>query len=85
MNVVSALSEAMPDRRILAVEPHVDALPASLGDRSNVALVSLAHAMREAVTVVLLVDHQAFGTLSLGDLRTKKLVDTRGIWSTRTI
>jgi UDP-N-acetyl-D-mannosaminuronic acid dehydrogenase len=85
MEVVDALASTLPDRRILAVEPHVETLPAALAAHPNVTLVSLAQAMREAHTVVLLVDHQEFRKLGLGDLRAKKLVDTRGIWSTRTI
>lgn len=85
VNVVDDLARTMPDRRIFAVEPHVETLPAALSKHPNLTLVSLAQAMREAETVVLLVDHQEFRKLGLGDLRSKKLVDTRGIWSTRTI
>lgn len=85
VSVVDALARRMPDRPILAVEPHVEELPASLRQHPNLSLVPLPQAMREAETIVLLVDHQQFRKLALGDLRTKNLVDTRGIWSTRTV
>jgi UDP-N-acetyl-D-mannosaminuronic acid dehydrogenase len=85
LGIVDRLARSLPGRRILVVEPNIELLPPTLAALSNLSLVSLAEALREAETVVLLVDHQEFRRLSIGDLRTKKLVDTRGIWSTRTI
>ncbi|WP_076263100.1 UDP-N-acetyl-D-mannosamine dehydrogenase [Intrasporangium flavum] len=69
-----------PGTRVLAVEPHVDALPAGLAALPNVELAATAQAVREADVVVLLVDHAAFRSVSLGDLRGRELVDTRGLW-----
>ena len=61
---------------VLAVEPHVRALPAALAGR--VRLVGLEEALAAAEVVVLLVDHRAFGALKLADLAGKALIDTRG-------
>ena len=69
-----------PHTRVLAVEPHVDALPAGLAALPNVELTATAEAVGEADVVVLLVDHAAFRSVSLGDLRGRELVDTRGLW-----
>ena len=69
-----------PGTRVLAVEPHVDALPAGLAALPNVELAATAQAVHEADVVVLLVDHAAFRSVSLGDLRGRELVDTRGLW-----
>ena len=62
--------------KVLAVEPHVTALPKALQGRAE--LVSLADALARASVVVLLVDHRAFAGLTLEQLKGKKLIDTRG-------
>jgi UDP-N-acetyl-D-mannosaminuronic acid dehydrogenase len=61
---------------VLAVEPHVQALPPALAGKAQ--LVDLPTALARANVVVLLVDHRAFGSLSLADLAGKALIDTRG-------
>ena len=63
--------------KVLAVEPHVTALPKALQGRAE--LVSLADALARASVVVLLVDHRAFAGLTLAQLAGKKLIDTRGM------
>ena len=63
--------------KVLAVEPHVTALPKALQGRAE--LVSLADALSRATVVVLLVDHRAFAGLTLEQLKGKKLIDTRGV------
>jgi UDP-N-acetyl-D-mannosaminuronic acid dehydrogenase len=80
LDVVTELADTLPDREILVVEPHVSELPTSLG-RVNVTLVPLHRALREATSIVLLVDHRAFKGISLGEIEGKQLVDTRGVWS----
>ena len=62
--------------RVLAVEPHIAALPAALAGRAE--LVDLPTALARADAVVLLVDHRAFGALTLAALAGKVLIDTRG-------
>ncbi|HEX2893681.1 MAG TPA: UDP-N-acetyl-D-mannosamine dehydrogenase [Marmoricola sp.] len=80
VEVVSEVARALSDRKILVVEPHIRELPAAV-NQENVSLVPLYRALREAETIVLLVDHRAFRGISLGELSGKQLVDTRGIWS----
>jgi len=62
--------------RVLAVEPHITTLPVALAGRAE--LVDLPAALARADAIVLLVDHRAFGSLTLADLAGKALVDTRG-------
>ena len=62
--------------RVLAVEPHITTLPAALAGRAE--LVDLPAALARADAIVLLVDHRAFGSLTLADLAGKALIDTRG-------
>jgi UDP-N-acetyl-D-mannosaminuronic acid dehydrogenase len=64
---------------VLAVEPHVNSLPPALAGR--VRHCTPAEALAEAEVVVLLVDHDAFGTLAPHELAGKVCVDTRGIWA----
>jgi UDP-N-acetyl-D-mannosaminuronic acid dehydrogenase len=52
-------------------------LPKALQGRAE--LVSLADALARASVVVLLVDHRAFASLTLEQLKGKKLIDTRGV------
>ncbi|CAJ0882190.1 UDP-N-acetyl-D-mannosamine dehydrogenase [Ralstonia sp. LMG 32965] len=62
---------------ILAVEPHVEALPASLSGK--VELADAATALERADIVVLLVDHDQFKAIPWGALQGKSIIDTRGI------
>lgn len=80
--VTELVAKALPDRRILVVEPHVDYLPLTLSSLPNVELVSRTEALDHAGTVALLVDHTDFLTINLGDLAGKQVVDTRGLWFT---
>ena len=61
---------------VLAVEPHVRVLPPSLAGKAK--LVSLEEAMAAANVIVLLVDHRAFGSLTLASFAGNALIDTRG-------
>jgi UDP-N-acetyl-D-mannosaminuronic acid dehydrogenase len=65
---------------ILAVEPHVRELPATLAKLGNVRLVEAEEALREAEVVVLLVNHRRFKSLDRALLQGKAVVDTRGFW-----
>ncbi|HEX5968304.1 MAG TPA: UDP-N-acetyl-D-mannosamine dehydrogenase [Intrasporangium sp.] len=80
LQITEQLSTELVGATVLAVEPHVAALPKSLDGRANVTLAEVSHAIRDADVVVLLVDHQPFKRLTLGDLDGKKVIDTRGIW-----
>ncbi|MGF7111299.1 UDP-N-acetyl-D-mannosamine dehydrogenase [Pseudomonas laurylsulfatiphila] len=65
--------------RVLAVEPHIEELPAKL--TNQLTLSSIDHALPEADIIVLLVDHKFFKEVSLEQLENRKLIDTRGIWN----
>jgi UDP-N-acetyl-D-mannosaminuronic acid dehydrogenase len=65
--------------RVLAVEPHIEELPAKL--TNQLTLSSIDHALPEADVIVLLVDHKFFKEISLEQLENRKLIDTRGIWN----
>lgn len=65
---------------VLAVEPNIHQLPEKLKD-GNVSLVSLAEAFEKANVFVVLVDHKQFKELSMAELNTKVVVDTRGLLS----
>ena len=65
--------------RVLAVEPHILALPADLTD-ANVTLASLDEAVASADIVLLLVDHAQFLKVERSTLDGKVIIDTRGAW-----
>lgn len=80
VTIVASVAEELPHSQILAVEPHVSALPPALDAADNVELVDIDQAVREADVVVLLVNHAAFHPITLGDLAGKEIVDTCGAW-----
>ncbi|HEX9701639.1 MAG TPA: UDP-N-acetyl-D-mannosamine dehydrogenase [Rhodospirillales bacterium] len=79
ITVVRELAKAKAGR-IVAVEPHVNALPASLEGLKNVALASLDAALKDADVVVLLTDHKPFRELDRKRLEGKVVFDARGAW-----
>ncbi|MFN3866410.1 MAG: UDP-N-acetyl-D-mannosamine dehydrogenase [Demequina sp.] len=83
LKITEKLADSFVSGRILAVEPHVDVLPASLGNRENVELAPLAAAVAAADAVVLLVDHRQFKAADVGALgiADKAVIDTKGIWT----
>ena len=68
---------AQKTARVLAVEPHIDRLPATI---TGVQLVDLDQGLREADIVVLLVNHRHFADIDRAALSEKAVVDTRGLW-----
>ncbi|HEX9568597.1 MAG TPA: UDP-N-acetyl-D-mannosamine dehydrogenase [Rhodospirillales bacterium] len=79
ITVVRALAEAKAGR-LLAVEPHVTALPAALKGLTGVALADLDAALKAADMVVLLTDHKPFRELDRERLKGKVVFDARGAW-----
>jgi UDP-N-acetyl-D-mannosaminuronic acid dehydrogenase len=65
---------------ILAVEPNIQQLPEKLTEK-GVELVSLTAALDRANVLLVLVDHKSFKALSINDVNTKVVVDTRGLFS----
>jgi UDP-N-acetyl-D-mannosaminuronic acid dehydrogenase len=80
VEVTRLLSEARPDAKLLAVEPHVDGLPAALDTLHNVAFSDLATVLDVSDVILLLVDHAAFGDVDQAQLAGKTVFDTRGMW-----
>ena len=64
---------------IIAVEPHIDALPQKL-ETAGITLAPLDEALAEADVVVLLVDHAQFLKVERTALDGKVIIDTRGAW-----
>jgi predicted Zn-dependent protease len=65
---------------VLAVEPNIQQLPEKLAEK-GVELVSLTEALERANVLLVLVDHKPFKALSINDVNTKVVVDTRGLFS----
>lgn len=65
--------------RVLAVEPHVKALPAALTS-AGIELTDLDSAVAQADVVVLLVNHREFVQFNRRKLEGKAVIDTRGVW-----
>lgn len=80
LRILQRLAAARPDITVLAVEPHIEQLPASVADVANVSLVSVDDAIAKADVLVLLVDHDQFKAIDVAQLGDTQLVDTRGVW-----
>lgn len=65
----------------LVVEPNIKTLPSGLGPRAE--LCALETAIEHADIALLLVDHREFRKHGGPDIGTRRLIDTRGIWSSR--
>lgn len=81
IEVVRLLAE-LPDITLVAVEPHVHALPHEL-EGLGIQFTDALNAIDKADIVVLLVDHRQFGLIDPAALADKKLIDTRGLWTWR--
>ena len=77
--VVKELAQAVGGD-ILAVEPHVDALPPELENLKGVTKAELDEALDKADVVVLLTDHQVFKDVVRERLEGKLVFDARGVW-----
>lgn len=78
--IAAELAKRLPEATLLAVEPHVDELPAELAALDNVRLSPLNEALEASQVVALLVDHDLFGLVDTATLADKAVVDTRGLW-----
>lgn len=83
MRITEALASRVPEGQVLAVEPHIDELPASLAAHENVQLVEFTDAMQQADLVLLLVDHTIFKNADPRELTDAPIFDTRGAWRSR--
>jgi len=78
--IVEALADQLSDGHIYVVEPHIEDLPSSLSEKSNVTLSTKDHALDESDIILLLVDHTAFKSVGSEKLASKIVIDTKGIW-----
>ena len=78
--ITKQLADEMADATLLAIEPHISALPPSLAEKGNVTLSTVDDGLKEADIVVVLVDHQLFKSIPADRVADKKLVDTKGLW-----
>ena len=62
----------------LLVEPNIHQLPKTLSGRAT--LVGLEAALEQADVLVMLVDHQQFKAVDTARLKSRWLVDTKGVW-----
>ena len=65
--------------KVLAVEPHINALPPSL-EGTGLTLTGFDEALAAADIVLLLVDHAQFLRVERSALDGKIIIDTRGAW-----
>jgi UDP-N-acetyl-D-mannosaminuronic acid dehydrogenase len=78
MQIVQHLKE-LGLGELYVVEPHITELPISLtGD--TVSLADGKEAVSKADIVLLLVNHQVFDEINIGNLAGKVVIDTRGFW-----
>lgn len=82
VDIVSRLSEALPETTLHIVEPHVSHLPARL-QGPNIKLVPLDQAVGDCGVLVVLVDHDEFKTLEKTELADVSVIDTRGMFRDR--
>ena len=64
---------------VIAVEPYIETPPQSLA-RHGIRLADAESAIAQSDIVLLLVDHRQFHSIDPGDLATKTVIDTRGLW-----
>jgi UDP-N-acetyl-D-mannosaminuronic acid dehydrogenase len=81
VDITATIATALPDVKILAVEPHAPKLPARFEELENVIMTDAEHAIAEADIIALLVDHSCFRTIKKTQLAGKVVYDTRGMWS----
>jgi UDP-N-acetyl-D-mannosaminuronic acid dehydrogenase len=80
VDITARIAAALPDVKVLAVEPHVASLPGQLDELDNVALTDVEHAVAESDVIALLVDHSCFRAIKKPQLAGKVVYDTRGMW-----
>ncbi|MGH0801236.1 UDP-N-acetyl-D-mannosamine dehydrogenase [Bacillus cereus] len=63
--------------KVIAVEPHVNELPKSLKDE-NISLLTIEDAVMQSDIILVLVDHEIFGSIDFDQLKEKVVIDTKG-------
>jgi UDP-N-acetyl-D-mannosaminuronic acid dehydrogenase len=78
---VAAELSSLYESRLRIVEPNIKELPQVLA-KCGVELIDLDTALATCSVVLLLVDHDEFKMLSISELASVIVYDTRGIWQT---
>ena len=77
LNIVKELA-SFNFGKLLAVEPNIEELPASL--KNYIKLVSIKEAIDRSDICVLLVDHTEFKLINKSEFDNVIIIDTKGIW-----
>jgi len=80
VDIVELLASRLPDVTINVADPMATGLPSRLASVPNIQFVRPATAVAQSDVVVLLVDHDAFRSISRPMLEGKVVFDTRGYW-----
>ena len=78
LDIVQKLAEKHGDR-IIAVEPYISRPPKCL-QKTGARFMDALSALDESDVVVLLVDHRQFGMIDANQLKSKTIIDTKGLW-----
>jgi len=93
VEIVRRVAAALPEVKVLAVEPHAAALPDQLDSLGNVILadtqrdtppgspLDFRDAIEDADVIALLTDHACFRSIRRSQLAGKVVYDTRGMWA----
>ena len=81
VEIVRLVAAALPEVKVLAVDPHAGALPDQLDALGNVVLTDTQAAVEEADVIALLTDHGCFRSIRKSQLVGKVVYDTRGLWA----
>ena len=79
MKITEVLSQR-DDLEIVAVEPNIETLPATLAEK-GVPLLTPNEALKQANIILGLVAHDAFREIPVEALAGKCLIDTCAVWS----
>lgn len=80
LDIVQKLAEKHGER-IIAVEPYISGPPTCL-QKTGARFMDALSALDQSDVVVLLVDHRQFGMIDANQLKSKTIIDTRGLWRT---
>lgn len=80
LEIAKRISTQFEDTQIDVVEPNIQSLPDALSGFDNVELKPLEQAVESADVVLLLVDHRQFKEFDAEKLKTKTVIDTKGLW-----
>ena len=69
------------DCDVFVAEPHLRELPGELAGKNHITMMDAGEAIARSGIVAMLVNHRQFSQIERETLGTRKIVDTRGVWS----